>query len=136
MTNKNKVPVEATKQVFIETLPPVLILHLKRFNYDSRSGQVVKSHKIVSFDTEFEVPKDCIAPSKRATLADSKKNRYRLSGVVYHHGKSAAGGHYSVASECSTFSSWLKCLGPDLSFIASQQCDKITADGSTSTIRE
>lgn len=99
MTNKNKVPVEATKQVFIETLPPVLILHLKRFNYDARSGQVVKSHKIISFDTEFEVPKDCIAPSKRAALVDSKKNRYRLSGVVYHHGKSAAGGHYSVASE-------------------------------------
>lgn len=99
MTNKNKVPVEATKQVFIETLPPVLILHLKRFNYDGRSGQVVKSQKIISFDTEFEVPKECIAPSKRTSLADSKKNRYRLSGVVYHHGKSAAGGHYSVASE-------------------------------------
>lgn len=99
MTNKNKVPVEATKQVFIETLPPVLILHLKRFNYDARSGQVVKSHKIISFDTEFEVPKDCIAPTKRASLVDSKKSRYRLTGVVYHHGKSAAGGHYSVASK-------------------------------------
>lgn len=97
MTNKNKVLVEATKQVFIESLPPVLILHLKRFNYDARSGQVVKSHKIISFDTEFEVPKDCVAPTKRATLADARKNRYRLTGVVYHHGKSAAGGHYSVA---------------------------------------
>jgi ubiquitin carboxyl-terminal hydrolase 10 len=77
----------------------VLILHLKRFNYDARAGQVVKSHKIISFDTEFEIPKDCLAPAKRNSLNESKKTRYRLTGVVYHHGKSAAGGHYSCASK-------------------------------------
>lgn len=101
MTNSNNVPVEATKQVFIDTLPPVLILHLKRFNYDSRAGGVVKSHKIVSFGTTFEIPKDCLAPAKRNIPIEMKKTKYRLAGVVYHHGKSATGGHYSVASKLS-----------------------------------
>ena len=94
VTNKLNLKVEATKQVFIETLPPVLILHLKRFIYDARAGGVLKSHKIVSYDTELEVPKDCIAPSRRSALVG--KNRYRLTGVVYHHGKTASGGHYTV----------------------------------------
>lgn len=103
MTNQRNLKVDATKQVFIETLPPVLILHLKRFIYDAKAGGVLKSHKIISYDTELDIPKDCIAPSKRNSLMATgagggpSKTRYRLTGVVYHHGKSASGGHYTVA---------------------------------------
>lgn len=97
VANKNNQKVDATKQVFIESLPPVLILHLKRFYYDSREGGVRKSHKIVSYGTELEIPKDCIAPTKRTGSGKhALKNKYRLQGVVYHHGKSATGGHYTV----------------------------------------
>ncbi|ODQ53174.1 cysteine proteinase [Saitoella complicata NRRL Y-17804] len=80
----------ATKQVFIETLPPVLILHLKRFIYDMTGG-TQKSWKKVGYPLEFEVPPEVMSPGLR-----TEKTRYMLFGVVYHHGQSAQGGHYTV----------------------------------------
>ena len=86
----------ATKQVFIETLPPILILHLKRFQYDS-SGGTQKIWKRIGYPLELEIPKEVFPPAKRGGLAvKGGLPRYRLTGVVYHHGKSAAGGHYTV----------------------------------------
>ena len=86
----------ATKQVFIESLPPVLILHLKRFQYDS-SGGTQKIWKRVGYPLELEIPKEVFAPAKRGGLAvKGGPPRYRLTSVVYHHGKSAAGGHYTA----------------------------------------
>ncbi|PBP15389.1 putative ubiquitin carboxyl-terminal hydrolase 10 [Diplocarpon rosae] len=48
--------VVATKQVFIETLPPVLILHLKRFQYDNAGG-TQKIWKKVGYPLDEEDPK-------------------------------------------------------------------------------
>lgn len=47
---------EAKRQELIEALPPVLILHLKRFLYDTNVGDVVKIGKHVSFGPELEIP--------------------------------------------------------------------------------
>ncbi|THV66958.1 cysteine proteinase [Aureobasidium pullulans] len=86
----------AVKQVFIESLPPVLILHLKRFQYDNTGG-TQKIWKKVGYPLELEIPKDVFAPQKRGGLAvQGGAPKYRLTSVVYHHGKSAAGGHYTV----------------------------------------
>lgn len=86
----------ATKQVFIESLPPVLILHLKRFQYDSAGG-TQKIWKRVGYPLELEIPKEVFSPAKRGGLAvKGGLPKYRLTGVIYHHGKSAAGGHYTV----------------------------------------
>ncbi|KAF2150338.1 cysteine proteinase [Myriangium duriaei CBS 260.36] len=86
----------ATKQVFIETLPPVLILHLKRFQYDS-SGGTQKIWKRIGYPLDLEMPKEVFAPAKRGGMAvKGGLPKYRLTAVVYHHGKSAAGGHYTV----------------------------------------
>ena len=79
----------ATKQVFIETLPPVLILHLKRFQYDNKGG-TQKIWKKIGYPLHLDIPKEAI--SRHSTLG----TKYRLIGVVYHHGKSASGGHYTV----------------------------------------
>jgi ubiquitin carboxyl-terminal hydrolase 10 len=87
----------AKKQVFIDTLPPVLILHLKRFQYDNSQTGTQKIWKKVGYPLELEIPKDVFPPAKRGGLAvKGGLPRYRLTGVVYHHGKSAAGGHYTV----------------------------------------
>jgi len=87
----------AKKQVFIDNLPPVLILHLKRFQYDNSFSGTQKIWKKVGYPLELEIPKDVFPPSKRGGFAvKGGLPRYRLTSVVYHHGKSAAGGHYTV----------------------------------------
>lgn len=86
---------KATKQVFIETLPPVLILHLKRFQYDNTGG-TQKIWKKIGYPLQLEIPKEVFAPQKRGALGIKGEPKYRLISVVYHHGKSAAGGHYTV----------------------------------------
>ena len=47
---------DATQQVLIDELPRVLILHMKRFLYDTKVGDVVKVGKQVSFSAELDIP--------------------------------------------------------------------------------
>ncbi|KAJ8480867.1 hypothetical protein ONZ51_g6373 [Trametes cubensis] len=84
--------IDATQQVLIEALPPVLILHMKRFLYDTKVGDVVKVGKQVAFSPELEIGSDLIAPTKRT----AQPVKYQLFGVLYHHGPSASGGHYTL----------------------------------------
>ncbi|KAI0247916.1 hypothetical protein BJV78DRAFT_1285139 [Lactifluus subvellereus] len=84
---------EASQQVLIEALPPVLVLHLKRFLYDTAARGVVKIGKPVQFSPELEIPLDLMAPAARRPAQPA---RYTLYGVLYHHGASAGGGHYTL----------------------------------------
>ena len=99
-----------TKQFFIETLPPMLILHLKRFHYDSVLGSTQKIWKRVGYPLELEIPKEVFAPSKRAQYAARPQGMpcYRLSAVVYHHGKYASGGHYTVDVRRQEGREWIR----------------------------
>lgn len=49
------VTVEAQQQVLIESLPPILVLHIKRFCYDTSVNGVVKVGKQVRFGPELEI---------------------------------------------------------------------------------
>ena len=42
--------------MLIEALPPVLVLHLKRFRYDAAAGGVVKIGKRVQFPPKLDIP--------------------------------------------------------------------------------
>lgn len=94
--------VDATKQVFIESLPPVLVLHLKRFIYDEIGG-VQKSQKPLSYGSTLEIAPDVLSPAMRS----QPRPRYRLFGIVYHHGRHASGGHYTVDVLRQDGLSWL-----------------------------
>ncbi|ORY78594.1 hypothetical protein BCR37DRAFT_350248 [Protomyces lactucae-debilis] len=94
--------VSATKQVFIETLPPVLILHLKRFLYDNVGG-TQKFWKQVGYPLELEMPSQALSPARRGIV----RTTYKLIGVVYHHGLSASGGHYTVDVLRQDGKSWI-----------------------------
>ena len=47
---------EASQQVLIEALPPLLVLHFKRFLYDVDADGIVKISKHVQFGPELEIP--------------------------------------------------------------------------------
>ena len=47
---------ETSHQMLIEALPPVLVLHLKRFRYDAATGDVIKISKPVQFPPELDIP--------------------------------------------------------------------------------
>lgn len=88
----------ATKQVLIESLPPVLILHLKRFQFDTEGTGTVKIWKKVGYPLELELPKELFPRQKRnaLTVEGTGFPKYKLIAAVYHHGKNASGGHYTV----------------------------------------
>ncbi len=90
--------VPASKQVFIESLPPVLILHLKRFQFDGEGRGTVKIWKKVGYPLELEIPREVFSRQKRNSVIAEGAGlpKYRLAAVVYHHGKQASGGHYTV----------------------------------------
>lgn len=103
--------VKATKQLFIESVPPVLILHLKRFQFDAEGqGGTIKIWKKIGYPLEFEFPQEVLSRSKRnSILAESSGTpRYRLVGVVYHHGKNASGGHYTVDVRRQDGREWIR----------------------------
>lgn len=98
----------ATKQVTIETLPLVLILHLKRFQYDNAGG-TQKIWKKVGYPLDLEIPKEVFPQHKRGgLLAHGGLPKYRLIGVVYHHGKNASGGHYTVDVRRQEGREWIR----------------------------
>lgn len=47
--------VDASQTVLIDALPPILVLHLKRFLYDTNVKDVVKIGKKVAFEPELEI---------------------------------------------------------------------------------
>ena len=100
--------VSATKQVTIESLPQVLILHLKRFQYDNTGG-TQKIWKKIGYPLDLEIPKEVFQQHKRgALLAHGGLPKYRLIGVVYHHGKNASGGHYTVDVRRQDGREWIR----------------------------
>ena len=44
------------KQVLLDALPPVLVLHLERFLYDATAGGMAKINKPIEFSPELEIP--------------------------------------------------------------------------------
>ncbi|KAJ3086028.1 hypothetical protein HK102_013590, partial [Quaeritorhiza haematococci] len=86
------VRVDATKQNYIENLPVICILHLKRFIYDAKLGVTQKLHKHVGYSTTLKIRPEIVSPSARLR---KQPMEYHLFAVVYHHGKLAAGGHYT-----------------------------------------
>ena len=98
----------ATKQVMIETLPEVLILHMKRFEYNNHGG-TQKIWKKIGYPLDLEIPKEVFPQHKRgALMAHGGLPKYRLITVIYHHGKNAGVGHYTVDVRRQEGREWIR----------------------------
>lgn len=117
-----------TKQVTIESLPQVLILHLKRFQYDNTGG-TQKIWKKIGYPLELEIPKEVFPQQHRrgGLLAHGTLPKYRLIGVVYHHGKNASGGHYTVDVRRQDGHEWIRL---DDTVIRRVRSDEVAEAGS------
>ncbi|KAG5925608.1 hypothetical protein E4U42_004132 [Claviceps africana] len=100
--------VTATKQVFIESLPPVLILHLKRFQFDAEGHGTIKIWKKIGYPLELDIPREVLSRQRRQTIGTGPTPRYKLISVVYHHGKNASGGHYTVDVRRQDGREWIR----------------------------
>jgi ubiquitin carboxyl-terminal hydrolase 10 len=106
---------EASQQVLLETLPPVLVLHLERFLNDTAADGINKTRKPVELAPELEIPlgkiflfSPCysmlriscgsVGPEIMVPVAGKsvEPEHYKLYGVLYQRGESASGGHYAV----------------------------------------
>jgi len=112
--------VTAMKQVSIDTLPPVLILHLKRFQYDNTGG-TQKIWKKIAYPLQLDIPREVLSPRRKT----GSPPRYSLIGVVYHHGKSASGGHYTVDVLRQDKKSWVRI---DDTVIKRVRADEVAVD--------
>ncbi|SCU78251.1 LADA_0A04676g1_1 [Lachancea dasiensis] len=111
--------VEATKQTFIDKLPQVLMIQLKRFsfinntdkstivNYNAYSGRVEKIRRKIQYGHELNIPSVSISSLHSAFYRQSGST-YKLTGVVYHHGLSPSGGHYTCDVLQEPLSKWYR----------------------------
>uniref|UniRef100_UPI00398F1693 ubiquitin carboxyl-terminal hydrolase 10 isoform X3 n=1 Tax=Pristiophorus japonicus TaxID=55135 RepID=UPI00398F1693 len=105
-TTKTKQEVEICRRVTLEELPPVLVLHLKRFIYD-KTGGCQKPIKNIDYPIDLEISKDLLSPGVKGKISKVQRT-YRLFAVVYHHGNSATGGHYTTDVFHIGLNGWLR----------------------------
>jgi len=126
---KTKQEVAATRSLSLEELPPVLILHLKRFVYDAGTGGVQKIMKAVEFPVELEVPRSVLSSECRA-ITNARHRHYKLFSVVCHAGREATKGHYVTDVYHTGYGAWLHC---DDSVVQPTAEQLVTAPSANST---
>ncbi|XP_061820029.1 ubiquitin carboxyl-terminal hydrolase 10 isoform X2 [Nerophis lumbriciformis] len=105
-TSKTKQEIEISRRVTLEELPPVLVLHLKRFVFE-KTGGCQKLNKIIDYPVDLEISKDLLSPGVKGKVLKGQRT-YRLFAVVYHHGNSATGGHYTTDVFHIGLNGWLR----------------------------
>lgn len=86
--------VSASKSVKLQSLPQVLILHVKRFNYGVQGSS--KLHKSLHFPLNLTLGRDLLATT---VSPGSESRNYELVATVTHHGKDPSRGHYTAHSK-------------------------------------
>ncbi|KAI8455154.1 ubiquitin thiolesterase [Phakopsora pachyrhizi] len=93
---------DAKKGTIFMEFPPVLHLHLKRFEYDFQRDMQVKINDRHEFPFEID-----LAPYLDDSADKSANWKYRLHGVLVHSGD-VHGGHYFVLIKPHPDSKWYK----------------------------
>ncbi|XP_078525987.1 ubiquitin carboxyl-terminal hydrolase 10 [Lissotriton helveticus] len=125
-TTKAKQEVEISRRVTLEELPPVLVLHLKRFVYE-KTGGCQKLIKNIEYPVDLEICKDLLSPGVKSKIVKTQRT-YRLFAVVYHHGNSATGGHYTTDVFQIGLNGWLRIDDQSVKVINQYQVVKSSAD--------
>uniref|UniRef100_A0A8D0CX01 Ubiquitin carboxyl-terminal hydrolase n=1 Tax=Sander lucioperca TaxID=283035 RepID=A0A8D0CX01_SANLU len=125
-TSKTKQEIEISRRVTLEELPPVLVLHLKRFVFE-KTGGCQKLTKNIDYPVDLEISKDLLSSGVRGKVVKGQRT-YRLFAVVYHHGNSATGGHYTTDVFHIGLNGWLRIDDQAVKVINQYQVVKQTAE--------
>ncbi|XP_004467043.1 ubiquitin carboxyl-terminal hydrolase 10 isoform X1 [Dasypus novemcinctus] len=125
-TTKTKQEVEISRRVTLEKLPPVLVLHLKRFVYE-KTGGCQKLIKNIEYPVDLEISKELLSPGVKNKNFKCHRT-YRLFAVVYHHGNSATGGHYTTDVFQIGLNGWLRIDDQTVKVISQYQVVKPAAE--------
>uniref|UniRef100_A0A8C8M4T9 Ubiquitin carboxyl-terminal hydrolase n=1 Tax=Oncorhynchus tshawytscha TaxID=74940 RepID=A0A8C8M4T9_ONCTS len=125
-TTKTKQEIEISRRVTLEELPPVLVLHLKRFVFE-KTGGCQKLIKNIDYPVDLEISKDLLSSGVRSKIFKGQRT-YRLFAVVYHHGNSATGGHYTTDVFHIGLNGWLRIDDQSVKVINQYQVVKQTAE--------
>uniref|UniRef100_A0A674DXW8 Ubiquitin carboxyl-terminal hydrolase n=1 Tax=Salmo trutta TaxID=8032 RepID=A0A674DXW8_SALTR len=125
-TTKTKQEIEISRRVTLEELPPVLVLHLKRFVFE-KTGGCQKLIKNIDYPVDLEISKDLLSSGVRSKIFKGQRT-YRLFAVVYHHGNSATGGHYTTDVFHIGLNGWLRIDDQAVKVINQYQVVKQTAE--------
>ncbi|XP_014328570.1 ubiquitin carboxyl-terminal hydrolase 10 isoform X1 [Xiphophorus maculatus] len=125
-TSKTKQEIEVSRRVTLEELPPVLVLHLKRFVFE-KTGGCQKLTKNIDYPVDLEISKDLLSSGVRSKVLKGQRT-YRLFAVVYHHGNSATGGHYTTDVFHIGLNGWLRIDDQAVKVINQYQVLKQTAE--------
>lgn len=89
----------------IESLPPLLLLQLKRFQYSDTNATKLSHH--VAFPFDLRIPKSFLTAAA-VRNGEGKNLLYHLLAVVTHTGSNVSRGHYTCDARVeSTSSGWL-----------------------------
>ncbi|EFN82904.1 Ubiquitin carboxyl-terminal hydrolase 10 [Harpegnathos saltator] len=103
--SKTKKQIEAWKQMTLEELPAVLILHLKWFVYKYNGcSKLIKS---VEFPIDLKIDNKFLSASTAKKLSPKQK-QYKLFAVTYHDGKEATKGHYVTDCFHVGYGTWVR----------------------------
>uniref|UniRef100_A0A673CDJ8 Ubiquitin carboxyl-terminal hydrolase n=1 Tax=Sphaeramia orbicularis TaxID=375764 RepID=A0A673CDJ8_9TELE len=125
-TSKTKQEIEISRRVTLEELPPVLVLHLKRFVFE-KTGGCQKLTKNIDYPVDLEISKDLLSSGVRSKVVKGQRT-YRLFAVVYHHGNSATGGHYTTDVFHIGLNGWLRIDDQTVKVINQYQVMRQTAE--------
>ncbi|KAK2585424.1 hypothetical protein KPH14_010092 [Odynerus spinipes] len=103
--SKTKQQIEAWKQVTLEELPVILILHLKWFDY--KLDGCSKIFKKVEFPIDLKVDAKFLSPNIGKKL-NPKQKQYKLFAVTYHVGKETTKGHYVTDAFHVGYGGWVR----------------------------
>eukprot|EP00053_Salpingoeca_punica_P010462 m.94139 g.94139 ORF g.94139 m.94139 type:complete len:539 (-) comp15397_c0_seq9:517-2133(-) len=91
---------KAVRRFCVEDLRRVLILQLKRFQFFGLESMKMTKH--VVYPETLVVPLELLEKSRRPLFTNPTSRTYTLTSVCFHHGSTAASGHYTCAGRTSS----------------------------------
>ena len=84
------------KKLKIKSLPNVLVISLKRFDYDFKNMTKFKLNNYFEFPFELNMSEFLINKNEASDKTDNKNSIYELTGITIHYGVSDYGHYYDL----------------------------------------